>query len=135
LRRLTYQCLHMPVEDLHFRHVNHQTGGPPSGHPFMAGGITPTAKVPGQGASHKQQMRDIFGHVQFIGMMAQDPPLVSNMVDLDPTVKDVYGFPVSRVTYEHHPNDYAVASQVAPYLQGILDEMGAESSQPVVDFV
>jgi choline dehydrogenase-like flavoprotein len=56
------------------------------------------------------------------------------MVDLDPTVRDVYGFPVARITYDHHPNDYAVAANTIPRLAQILTEMGAERVQSVFPF-
>jgi choline dehydrogenase-like flavoprotein len=46
----------------------------------------------------------------------------------------VYGFPVARITYEHHPNDYAVAAAVIPRLAQILTEMGAEKVQSVFPF-
>jgi choline dehydrogenase-like flavoprotein len=68
-------------------------------------------------------------------MNGQDPPVPSNMVDLDPTVTDVYGFPVSRITYQHHPNDYVAAAYAIPKLEAILLTMGAESTQMVVPFV
>ena len=37
---------------------------------------------------------------------------------------DVYGLPVSRITYSHHPNDHVVAAYVAPRLEAIFGEMG-----------
>jgi choline dehydrogenase-like flavoprotein len=67
-------------------------------------------------------------------MVGQDPPVPSNMVDLDPTVTDAYGFPVSRITYLHHANDYAVAADVAPRLSAILTAMGADSTEFVFPF-
>ena len=55
-------------------------------------------------------MERVFGHVQFLGMIGDDPPVPTNRVDLDPAVSDVYGFPVARITYLHHPNDLVVAA-------------------------
>ena len=114
---------------------NIQTVGPSSGYPLSAGGIIATAKFIGWGAGHKEEIARMFGHVQWLAMNGQDPPVRSNMVDLDPTVTDVYGFPVSRITYSHHANDYMVASYVIPKLQSILTEMGASSTQMIVPFV
>jgi choline dehydrogenase-like flavoprotein len=114
---------------------NVQTVGPSSGYPLSAGGIISTAKFVGWGASHKARMQTQFGHVQWLDMNGQDPPVKSNMVDLDPTVKDVYGFPVSRITYSHHPNDAVVAALAIPRLEAIFAEMGAVSSQVGVPFV
>ncbi|HEY1592168.1 MAG TPA: GMC family oxidoreductase [Solirubrobacteraceae bacterium] len=117
-----------------FGYGNIQTVGPSSGYAFGAGGMISTAKFAGWGAAHKQAMAREFGHVQWITMVGQDPPVPSNMVDLDPTVTDAYGFPVSRVTYLHHPNDYAVAAAVAPRLAAILTAMGADSTEFVLPF-
>lgn len=113
---------------------NLQTVGPSSGYPFFAGGIISTAKTVGWGHAHKGAMKNIFGRFQFIGMIGQDPPVRSNAVDLDPTVKDVYGLPAARVTYAHHPNDYAVATYMLPRFEEILSEMGATSFQGVFPF-
>jgi choline dehydrogenase-like flavoprotein len=113
---------------------NIQTVGPSSGYPLGAGGIISIAKFVGWGPLHKSAMGAVFGHTQWLAMNGQDPPVPSNMVDLDPTVKDVYGFPVARITYNHHPNDYEVAALVVPRLGEILLQMGAESTQYVLPF-
>jgi choline dehydrogenase-like flavoprotein len=118
-----------------FGYGNIQTIGPSSGYPLGAGGIISLAKFVGWGLAHKTAMKEVFGHWQWIGMVGQDPPVPTNMVDLDPTVTDVYGYPVARITYNHHPNDYEVAALVVPRLAEILLEMGAESTQPVLPFV
>ena len=114
---------------------NIQTVGPSSGYPLSSGGIISTGKFSGWGPQHKPRMRLHFGHVQWIGMNAQDPPVRSNMVDLDPSVKDIYGFPVSRVTYDHHPSDYEAAAYAIPRIEALLVEMGAESTQMVAPVV
>jgi len=114
---------------------NIQTVGPSSGYPLGAGGIISTAKLAGWGTGHKEIMGKTFGHTQWLDMNGQDPPVKSNMVDLDPTVRDAYGFPVSRITYSHHPQDYVAAAFAIPRLEAIVAEMGAESVQTVVPFV
>jgi len=113
---------------------NLQTIGPSSGYPILAGGLISTAKTAGWGRGHKPFMRSTFGHFQFLGMVGQDPPVRTNMVDLDPIVKDVYGFPVARITYAHHPNDLAVQTAMIPLLEAIFAGMGASSFQPVLPF-
>jgi choline dehydrogenase-like flavoprotein len=105
---------------------NLQTVGPSSGYPLLAGGIISTAKTVGWGRAHKSLMRSTFGRVQFLGLVGQDPPVRDNRVDLDPTVKDVYGLPAARITYLHHPNDAVVAALMAPFLEAILLAMGAQ---------
>ncbi len=113
---------------------NLQTIGPSSGYPLLAGGIISTAKTAGWGLGHKTFMRSVFGHFQFLGMVGQDPPVRANVVDLDPIVRDVYGFPVARITYSHHPNDLLVQTTMVPWLEAIFAAMGATSFQPVVPF-
>jgi choline dehydrogenase-like flavoprotein len=113
---------------------NLQTIGPSSGYPILTGGIISTAKTAGWGRGHKPFMRGAFGRFQFLGMIGQDPPVPTNVVDLDPIVKDVFGFPVARITYSHHPNDYAVQTAMIPWLEAIFEGMGATSFQPVVPF-
>ena len=104
---------------------NLQTVGPSSGYPLGAGGMIAVAKFSGWGQGHKPAMTEVFGRTQWLTLVGQDPPVSGNMVDLDPTVTDVYGFPVARITYEHHPNDYAVASYAVPKISEILSAMGA----------
>ncbi|MEQ1440134.1 GMC family oxidoreductase [Fontimonas sp. SYSU GA230001] len=108
---------------------NVQTIGPSSGYPLTNGGIIATAKFAPWGANHKTAMRLMFGHMQWFGMIGQDPPVATNRVDLDPSVTDAYGLPVARITYRHHPNDYAVAAQVLPHFAALLTAMGATSTQ------
>jgi len=55
--------------------------------------------------------------------VCEDLPQASNRVDLDPMVKDVYGFPVARITYTNHPNDLAVSEYVANRLLAVGDAM------------
>jgi choline dehydrogenase-like flavoprotein len=118
----------------HFGWGNLQTVGPSGGarSAFGTGGLISMAKTVGWGGNHKNAMQYLFGHMQFLSIIGQDPPVATNTVDLDPTVKDVYGAPVARITYAHHPNDVAVQTAAAPLLAGLLAEMGATSSQAVM---
>jgi choline dehydrogenase-like flavoprotein len=113
---------------------NIQTVGPSSGYPVGAGGIISTGKLSPWGAGHKEFMRRVFGHVQFVGMVGQDAPVKTNRVDLDPTVTDIWGLPAARVTYQHHPNDYAVTPIGTAAIAEILTAMGAVSTQTVIPF-
>lgn len=113
---------------------NLQTVGPSGGarSAFGTGGMIELAKTVGWGPGHKIAMREMFGHIQFLSFIGQDPPVASNRVDLDPTVRDVYGMPVARITYSHHPNDLVVQTAAVPIMEAILLEMGAASFQPVL---
>ncbi|HVA74635.1 MAG TPA: GMC family oxidoreductase [Acidimicrobiales bacterium] len=122
------------VSDPQFGWGNLQTIGPSGGarSAFGTGGLISMAKTVGWGQTHKEAMRYLFGHLQFLGIIGQDPPVATNTVDLDPTVQDVYGVPVARITYSHHPNNAVVQAAAAPLIAGLLGEMGAVSTQMVM---
>ena len=120
---------HLGIKQFGFGNV--QTIGPSSGYPLSNGGIISTAKFAPWGPTHKLAMSVLFGHVQWFGMIGQDPPVKTNMVDLDPQVRDAWGLPVARITYSHHPNDYVASAQVLPHFEALLLEMGAKSVQLV----
>jgi choline dehydrogenase-like flavoprotein len=63
------------------------------------------------------------GSLAFIDAVCEDLPQHGNMIDLDPTVIDVYGFPVARVTYQNHANDIAVGQYLPPLLAAIGEAM------------
>jgi gluconate 2-dehydrogenase alpha chain len=71
-------------------------------------------------------------------MQGEDMPQRTNRVDLDPTVRDVRGFPVARATYSSHPFELAASHHYRTCLAAILDEMGAEwtvaTTSPDADF-
>jgi choline dehydrogenase-like flavoprotein len=74
-------------------------------------------------------MASVAGTQAYILGVCEDLPRAENRVDLDPTVKDVYGLPVARVTYANHPNDVAVgayvAGQLVPIGEAMLQAIGA----------
>ena len=80
-----------------------------------------------RGRQHKDFMRLslIRDRIMPITMGAEDWPTADKRVDLDPAVKDVYGFPVARVTYA--PTNFELASQawIGPKLVAILKAAGA----------
>lgn len=89
--------------------------------------IAEAKNFPAWGDDHKKYMResrfrDRLGVLTLIG---EDLPLFENRVDLDPTVRDVYGLPVARITYHEHPNDLLVAERLGPKLEEILRLAGA----------
>jgi gluconate 2-dehydrogenase alpha chain len=70
-------------------------------------------------------------------VQGEDLPQITNRVDIDPTVRDVWGFPAGRVTYSPHPHEMACSAYVAPQLEAILKEAGAgwtiTTTSPPVD--
>ncbi len=59
-------------------------------------------------------------------MQAEDAPQPTNRVDLDPDVRDVYGLPVARVTYQNHDFELAAREFYAPKMLGIVEAAGAQ---------
>src|SRR5205814_505860 len=51
------------------------------------------------GRLHKDLMRSglIREHIAGLSMVGEDMPQLANRVDLDPEIRDVYGFPVPRI--------------------------------------
>jgi len=84
----------------------------------------------GIGAQHKALMRQslLREHLMVITMFGEDAPQLSNRVDLDPAVKDVYGQPVARITYRNHPFELTTREFYAPKMMQILTAAGAQST-------
>jgi gluconate 2-dehydrogenase alpha chain len=59
-------------------------------------------------------------------MQGEDLPQATNRIDLDPQVRDVYGFPAGRVTSAPHRHELATAEHWAPRLEAIMREAGAQ---------
>ncbi len=106
-----------------------------SGLPFLKGGICEVGGgltlleeagiytvLPGRwGASLKQAMRTsaLRRHLAGLSMVGEDLPQEANRVDLDPAVRDVYGFPVPRITHTSHPFELAASRYFGPQLGAI----------------
>lgn len=58
-------------------------------------------------------------------MQGEDMPQLTNTVDLDPSIQDVYGLPAPRVTYQSHPYELAASAFYIPQLVGVLEAIGA----------
>jgi choline dehydrogenase-like flavoprotein len=61
-------------------------------------------------------------------MQGEDLPQPTNRVDLDPELRDVWGFPAGRVTYEPHRHEVACADHWAPRLEAVMREAGAHTA-------
>lgn len=58
-------------------------------------------------------------------MQGEDLPQAGNRIDLDPSVRDVFGFPAGRVTYTPHRHEVACAEHWAPRLETVMRDAGA----------
>jgi choline dehydrogenase-like flavoprotein len=106
-----------------------------AGLPYLKGGICEVggaflllqeaqayAALPGNwGRPHKDLMRIglLRKHVAGLSMVGEDMPQLANRVDLDPDIKDVYGFPVPRITHSSHRFERAASAAAAPKLAAI----------------
>ena len=92
------------------------------------------------GRGHAQAMREsnLRERMWAFIMQGEDLPYVTNTVDLSPSVRDVRGFPVARVTYQPGRHELAASKHHGKILQSVLEEMGAEwvlhTSSPGVSY-
>jgi choline dehydrogenase-like flavoprotein len=70
---------------------------------FAAGGLPMDA--PTWGVDFKHMLRDYFTRSVYALAHTTQLPVASNSVSLDPAVKDAWGLPAIRVTFEEHAND------------------------------
>jgi choline dehydrogenase-like flavoprotein len=67
-------------------------------------------------------------HLVACTLQGEDMPQTGNVVDLDPTVRDVYGFPVPRITYSNHSYELEASAYYAPKLVELLSAIGLPPS-------
>jgi gluconate 2-dehydrogenase alpha chain len=95
-----------------------------SGHPIMEAMHLPA------GAQHSALMADSPMRDKMVAftMQGEDLPQATNRVDLDPGVRDVWGFPAGRITYSPHAHDVACAHHWGPRLEQVMTEAGAHGT-------
>jgi choline dehydrogenase-like flavoprotein len=100
--------------------VEHGGGGGP----IVEGMFTPP------GLAHTREMLDSGRRDRMwaFTIQGEDLPNVNNRVDLDPTVRDVHGFPAGRATFDVHKHEVVASRYYAPKLEAIMREAGAEST-------
>ena len=81
------------------------------------------------GIGLKNALRDgaLGQHLFGLLMQAEDAPQLSNVVDLDPTTKDVFGRPVARVTYDYHPFELGARKFYLPFMKEVVTKAGAKA--------
>jgi gluconate 2-dehydrogenase alpha chain len=93
-----------------------------AGAPIMEAIHTP------RGETHTRLMLDSLmrDRMSAFTMQGEDLPQATNRIDLDPKVKDVWGFPAGRVTYQPHRHEAACAEHWAPRLEEVMKGAGAD---------
>jgi choline dehydrogenase-like flavoprotein len=110
-----------------------------AGLPWLRGGmvehtgtslVVAEAKRSPWGSRHKPLMRasPMRRHLWAFTMQGEDLPQPTNTVDLDPAVRDAWGFPVARLTYRPHRHELAASAHHRTRLLAVLADMGAASS-------
>jgi choline dehydrogenase-like flavoprotein len=76
----------------------------------------------------KNALRDqpIGQHLFGLLMQGEDAPQRSNAVTLDPTVRDVFGLPVPRITYKNHPFELEARRFYLPVMKAVVASAGTD---------
>jgi gluconate 2-dehydrogenase alpha chain len=93
--------------------------------PVGSVGGVPTASGTTWGAEWKEALRTDWDSVAGIGIQGESLPYDDQFVDLDPTYRDRFGFPLLRITFDWHENDYNLIRHLSPKMREILERMGA----------
>src|SRR5262249_1454974 len=87
----------------------------------------PTASGKNWGQEWKDALRNNWDSVVGVGIQAESLPYDDQFLDLDPTYRDRFGFPLLRVTFDWHQNDYNLIRYIAPKMAELLTKMGAKN--------
>jgi choline dehydrogenase-like flavoprotein len=82
------------------------------------------------GIAHTREMLDssMRDRMWAFTVQGEDLPQATNRIDLDPSVRDVHGFPAGRATYDVHPHEVVASRYYAPKLKAVMREAGATST-------
>jgi gluconate 2-dehydrogenase alpha chain len=94
------------------------------GSPIMEGVYT------SPGIAHTREMLDssMRDRMWAFTIQGEDLPQATNRIDLDPSIRDVHGFPAGRATYDVHPHEVVASRYFAPKLEAVMREAGAVST-------
>jgi choline dehydrogenase-like flavoprotein len=108
-----------------------------AGLPWLRGGVVEHGAGPGPveeattyptGPGHLRSMADsaLRRRLWVLTVQGEDLPQAGNRVDLDPSVRDAWGFPAGRVTYSPHRHELAASAYAAELHEAVLLDAGAE---------
>jgi choline dehydrogenase-like flavoprotein len=90
---------------------------------FAFNGLPPD--TPKWGKEFKRQLASQFNRTLEAAGHCTSLPVKTNSVSLDPEVKDAWGIPAPRITYQDHPQDLKVAKYFAERGEELLQAAGA----------
>jgi gluconate 2-dehydrogenase alpha chain len=93
--------------------------------PIASVGSVPTASGKTWGQEWKDALRQNWDSYVSVGIQGESLPYDDQFLDLDPTYRDRFGFPLLRVTFDWHENDYNLIRWMSPKMREILEHMGA----------
>jgi choline dehydrogenase-like flavoprotein len=107
-----------------------------NGLPYFRGGLTEHGGGSGPvmeaiytapGPAHTEEMLEssMRDHLWAFTIQGEDLPQITNRIDLDPKIRDVYGFPAGRATYDVHRHEVVASRYYGPQLESIMREAGA----------
>jgi len=101
---------------------------------FALDGMPPDA--PKWGSDYKKMLREYFTRSMSLLAHSTSLPMEKNSVSLDPEMKDRWGLPAVRITFENHPDDLATIKWLLERQREIFDTMGAKKvwAQPADAF-
>jgi choline dehydrogenase-like flavoprotein len=90
---------------------------------FALHGIPPDA--PKWGSEYKKMLATCFTHTMSVLAHTSSLPQLRNNISLDPDLKDAWGLPAMRVTFDFHPDDVATIKWALTKQVEILEAAGA----------
>jgi choline dehydrogenase-like flavoprotein len=93
---------------------------------FALQGMPPDA--PKWGAEYKKMLATYFTHTMTLLAHTSSLPQPGNSISLDPDLKDAWGLPALRVTFDYHPDDVATMQWSLTKQVEILEAAGAKKT-------
>ena len=90
---------------------------------FALGGLPPGS--PAWGEDFARSLARQFTRTMFFGTHGTSLPLETNSVSIDPSLKDAWGLPCMRITYNDHPDDLKTAEFLGARALDIAQAAGA----------
>ena len=94
----------------------------------VAEAIAPAALVYGATQKEWMELGPLTKRIASLTLQGEDMPQLANYVDTDPSVVDIFGQPVPRVTYKNHSYELEATAYYIPKMLEILDNIGGPSS-------